>query len=111
MKWFLIIFVVRAIVSVIPFLYKVGGYGRTWSFLIIVISEWYKWIVEELWRYLKEQKQPPEVFYKKNVHLEISQNWQENICAKFSFLIKLQAWGLQFRDSGGGVFLWILWNS
>ena len=31
------------------------------------------------------QKQPPEVFYKKN-----SQNSQENICARVSFFIKLQ---------------------
>ena len=27
----------------------------------------------------------------KKVFLEISQNWQENTCARFSFLIKLQA--------------------
>ena len=31
----------------------------------------------------------------KKVFLEISQNSQENICAKVSFLIKLQASGLQ----------------
>ena len=34
-------------------------------------------------------------------------------CARVSFLIKLQAWGLQLyqkRDSGAGVFLWILSN-
>ena len=32
----------------------------------------------------------------KKVLLEISQNLQENTCARVSFLIKLQAWGLQF---------------
>ena len=37
------------------------------------------------------QKQPPEVFYKRKVFLEISQNSQENTCARVSFLIKLQA--------------------
>ena len=37
----------------------------------------------------KAQKQPPEVFYKKKVFLEISQNSQENTCARFSFWIKL----------------------
>ena len=37
------------------------------------------------------QKQPPEVFYTKKVFLEISQNSQENACARVSFLIKLQA--------------------
>ena len=34
---------------------------------------------------VKIQKQPPGVF------LEISQNFQENNCARVSFLIKLQA--------------------
>ena len=38
-------------------------------------------------------KQPPEVFYVKKVFLEISQNSQENTCARVCFLIKLQAWG------------------
>ena len=42
----------------------------------------------------------------KKVFLEISQNSQENGCARVSFLIKLQASG----DSGIGVFLWILRN-
>ena len=43
--------------------------------------------------------------------LEISQNSQENTCARVSFLIKLQALGLQIylkRDSGTGVFLSVL---
>ena len=44
------------------------------------------------------------------VSLEISQNSQKNTCARVSFLIKLQAWGLKKRDSGTGVFLWILPN-
>ena len=34
--------------------------------------------------------QPPEVLYKKKVFLKISQNSQENTCARVSFLIKLQ---------------------
>ena len=41
------------------------------------------------------QKQPPEVFYKIKVFLEISQNPHEDTCARASFLIKLQALGLQ----------------
>ena len=52
-------------------------------------------------------KQPPEVF------LEISQTSQENTCARVTFLIKLQALGLQLyekRDSSTDVFLWILQN-
>ena len=47
------------------------------------------------------------------VLLEISQNSQENTCARVSFLIKLQAWGLQLYykgESGTSVFLWILRN-
>ena len=49
----------------------------------------------------------------KKVFLKISQNSQENICARVSLLIKLMTWSLQFylkRDSGTRVFLWILWN-
>ena len=48
----------------------------------------------------------PEVFS------EISQHSQENTCARVSFLIKLQASGLRLwlRDSGAGVFQWILQN-
>ena len=45
--------------------------------------------------------------------LEISQNSQESTCARASFLMKMQASGLQLyskRDSDTGVFLWILWN-
>ena len=45
--------------------------------------------------------------------LEISQNLQENICGRISFLIKLQASDLQLylkRASCTGVFLWILRN-
>ena len=37
-----------------------------------------------------KQKQPPEVSCKKKVFLAIRQNSQENTCARFSFLIKLQ---------------------
>ena len=50
----------------------------------------------------------------KNVFLEISQNSQENTCARDSFVIKLQACDLQpyyKRVSDTGVFLWILQNS
>ena len=36
------------------------------------------------------QKQPPQVFCKNKVFLEILQNWQENTCAKDLFLIKLK---------------------
>ena len=44
--------------------------------------------------------------------LQISQNSQKNYCARASFLIKLQDSGLQLyeRDSGTGVFQWILRN-
>ena len=45
----------------------------------------------------------------KKLFWKISQNSQENTCARVSFLIR--AWGLQLyskRDSGTGVFLWIL---
>ena len=38
----------------------------------------------------RAQKQTPDVFCKKKVFLKISQNSQENTCARVSFLIKLQ---------------------
>ena len=58
-------------------------------------------------------KQPEAVVRRcsvKKVFLEISQNSQENTCARVSFLIKLQALGLRpatllKRDSGTDVFL------
>ena len=46
----------------------------------------------------------------KKVFLKILRNSQENNRAKASFLIHLQAWGLQLnlkRDSGKDVFLWV----
>ena len=49
----------------------------------------------------------------RRVFLKISQNSMENTCAKVSFSIKLQAIPaplLTKRDSGIGVFLWILRN-
>ena len=46
------------------------------------------------------QKHPLEVFCKKMVFLTISQNLQENICARVSFLMKLQAeaFSCEFRE-------------
>ena len=44
------------------------------------------------------------------VFLEISQNWKDNTCARVSFLTKLQASRPYKRDTGAGVFLWILRN-
>ena len=44
----------------------------------------------------------------KKMLLNISQNSQENTCARVSFIIKLQLY--EKRDSGTGVFLWILQN-
>ena len=41
------------------------------------------------------QKQPPEVFCKKQMFLKISQNSQENTYVRVSFLVRLQALGLQ----------------
>ena len=49
-------------------------------------------------------------FLCEKMFLEISQNSQENSCARVSFLIKLLAPGLQLyqkRTSGTGVFSWI----
>ena len=45
---------------------------------------------------IKSQKQLPEVFCKKGVLIEISQNSPENTCARASFLIKLQTKAYNF---------------
>ena len=42
------------------------------------------------------QKQPPEVLTIKKVLLKILHKSQETTCVRVSFLIKLQAWSLQF---------------
>ena len=70
------------------------------------------WEENRIFKHL--QKQPPKVFCDvKKLYLEISQNSQENTCIRASFLIKLQGSGLQLyqkRNSGTGVFQWILRN-
>ena len=44
----------------------------------------------------------------KNLFLKTSQNWQEDICAKITFLIKLQTWGWELP---GGCFIWsVFWR-
>ena len=42
------------------------------------------------------QKQPPDVFYKKNYSQKLRKNSQENTCARASFLIKVQAEACNF---------------
>ena len=54
--------------------------------------------------YHELQKQPPEVLCKKKVFLAISQHSQENICARVSFLIKLEAWDLKKKETLTQVF-------
>ena len=49
------------------------------------------------------KKQPPEVFCQK-VFLKISQNSQENTCARVFFLIKLQALGFIKKETLALVF-------
>ena len=49
--------------------------------------------------------------YGKKVFLEISQNSQENTCARVSFLIKLQASGLRTHFSKNTFFKEHLWTT
>ena len=59
------------------------------------------------------QKQPSELFYKNRCSGKFRRIHRIHIFARVTFLIKLQAWGLQLYEKGGsgtGVFLWILWN-
>ena len=64
-----------------------------------------KWVLPETLR--EDQKQPPELFYKK-VLLKILQNWQENTCVRVFFE---KVAGLSFNyESDTSFFLWILRN-
>ena len=47
------------------------------------------------------QNQPPEMFCKKKVFLEITQKSQENACVRVSFLIKFQASVCNFTKKRG----------
>ena len=55
----------------------------------------------------KRQKQPPELFSKKKVFLAISQNSQENACARVSFLkeILAQVFSCEFCEVSTNIFL------
>ena len=66
----------------------------------------YDIIYAEAWNQIMEKSEAATKYIlREKVFLEISQNSQENTCARVPFLIKLQAW-----DSCTGVLLWILWN-
>ena len=61
--------------------------------------------------YMKQQS--PMVFYEKCVLKNFTKFTGKLPCLNVLFLIKLQAWGLQFyeeRDSGTGAFLLIVEN-
>ena len=58
------------------------------------------------------QKQPPEVFCKKKVLLQTSQNSQGSTCARASFLIKLQEISCEFCEiSKNTIFTEYLWET
>ena len=83
--------------------------NRTWNQLIFTCYFVWKTFSKSYWVLVKDYQ----VFFVWSaeavirrcsvvkIFLEISQNWQENTCARVSLLK---------RDSGTGVFLWILWN-
>ena len=59
---------------------------------------------------LYNQKQPPEVFCKKKVFLEVSQNSQENTCTRVSFLMKLLKKRLLFLMTQNSPDFRVLWS-
>ena len=66
----------------IMILRRLGSEKNTWKNTCVGIT---------FFQIIKLQKQPPEV---KKVFLKISQNLQENTCARASFWLKLQTLGL-----------------
>ena len=63
------------------------------DFLINIVPNIFEFIFNETRRNLEAATR---VVQQENVFLEISQNSQENTCARVSFLIKLQASGLHY---------------
>ena len=81
-------------------------YLGNYMFYMLLYFKAINWIHQIIFCYFKSSRL-------KKVFLKFSQNSQENICTKVSFLIKLQAWDLHFyqkSDSGTFVLLEILWN-
>ena len=65
-----------------------------------------------LWVYDKNNSKKQSFRGKKGVFRNFTKLTGKHQCQNL-FLIKMQAWGLRLylkRDSGTGVFLWILWN-
>ena len=69
--------------------------GNDFPNMISVTSEVGFYVKVSQLRNLYPQKQLPEVFCEKKAFLEMSQNSQENACNIVSFLLNLQASGLQ----------------
>ena len=58
------------------------------------------------------QEQPPEVFYKKGALKNFTKSTGKHLCQSLFFnkVAVLRPATLLKKDSGAGVFLWILWN-
>ena len=67
-------------------------YWITWKTIVSLITETFQY------NFLRLRKQPPEVFYKKDVFKNFA-NSRENTYAKDSFLIKLQAFCEVFKKT------------
>ena len=59
---------------------------------------WHSWSSYKVWEAVIQRCSVKKVF------LKISQNSEENICARVSFLIKLQTWGLTFSSEFWKIF-------
>ena len=59
---------------------------------------WHSWSSYKVWEAVIQRCSVKKVF------LKISQNSEENICARVSFLIKLQTWGLAFSSEFWKIF-------
>ena len=78
---------------------------------ILLTSKVLYWKISKFFR--KYRSSHPEVFCKKGFLRSFTKIAGKYLCQSLYFLITLQPWGLQLyseRDSGTGVFLWILLN-
>ena len=93
---------------------KIGQYSlQIYQQMSILSTEKYQMIKQVFLQTMFRTEAVAQRCSVKKVLLKISQNSQENTCARASFLIKLQASGLQIylkRDSGTGTFPCVLRN-
>ena len=94
-------------------LWKIKYFSEFFALLVGLTTKMLYKNDEKINQYLKKPDALAQRCSVKKMFFEFSQNSEVSTCTRISFLIKLQAWGLQLyykRNSSTCVFLWILQN-